>query len=100
MHEQIKDILLKHIGHKNPIKSKEISEKMGFPLEDTQSVSRKAIWETAEKFGLPLVSSSKGYYIAETDEEVEKYRDNIKQRIQGMESTLKMVIKNYKEQKK
>lgn len=62
-------------------------------------MSRKAIWETAEKFGLPLVSSSKGYYIAETDEEVEKYRDNIKQRIQGMESTLKMVIKNYKEQK-
>lgn len=45
------------------------------------------------------MSSSKGYYIAETDEEVEKYRDNIKQRIQGMENTLKMVIKNYKEQK-
>lgn len=43
MSEKIKDILLEHRGKKNAITSKQISKSMGFPMEDTQSVSRKEI---------------------------------------------------------
>ena len=48
--DKLKEILLQHKGKANAITSKEISRKMGFPMEDTQSVSRKAIWKTAKHF--------------------------------------------------
>ena len=71
-----------------------------FPMEDTQSVSRKAIWKTAKHFGLPLISCNKGYFIAETDDEITEYKSSIQNRIDGMEETRKRAIKNYKEWKK
>lgn len=100
MYDQIKDILLQHLGKRNAINSKAISRKMGFPMEDTQSVSRKAIWKTAEIFNLPLVSCSKGFYIAERDEELAEYCENIQKRIDGMQANKDMVVNNYKRWKK
>ena len=93
MSKKIRDILMEHRGKANAIPSKEISREMGFPMEDTQSVSRRAIWETAEEYGLPLVASRKGYFLAQTDEEMEEYNNNIQKRIDGMEKTRKMVNK-------
>lgn len=95
MSEKIKNILMDHKGKGNAITSKQISRIMGFPMEDTQSVSRKAIWNTAEEFGLPLVSCNKGYFIAETDDEIEAYQKNINNRIDGMKKTRDMAINNY-----
>ena len=100
MSEKIKGILLQHKGKANAITSKDVSRKMGFPMEDTQSVSRKAIWETAKEYGLPLVSCNRGYFIAETDIEMAEYNSNIQSRIDGMEETRKMANKNYQEWKK
>ncbi len=99
MNERIRDILLQHKGKSNAIASKEISRVMGFPMEDTQSVSRKAIWETAERYRLPLVSCNKGYFIAENDKEIDDYNANIKSRIEGMKRTRKMVNEFYQERK-
>lgn len=95
--EKIKDILLKHKGKSNAIASKEISKIMGYPLEDTQAVSRNKIWAAAEKFRLPVVSCGKGYFIAETQEELDAYNNNIQDRIDGMEATRKMTNENFKE---
>ena len=100
MSEKIKNILMEHKGRKNAIASKRISEAMGFPMEDTQSVSRQAIWDTAEEYGLPLISCNRGYFIAETDDEIDAYNKNIQKRIKGMEKTRKMANQNYKEWKK
>ena len=100
MSEKIKDILMDHRGKKNAIASKRISEAMGFPMEDTQAVSRQAIWSTAEEYGLPLVSCNRGYFIAETDDEIEEYNKNIQKRIYGMEKTRKKANQYYKEWKK
>ena len=97
MFERIKEILLQHQGKENKVTSKEISLQMGFPMEDTQSVSRKAIWSTAQMFGLPLVSSNQGYYLAKTEDELNSYNENIEKRIQGMRSTQQLANKNYKE---
>lgn len=95
MSEKIKDILMEHRGRKNAIASKRISEAMGFPMEDTQSVSRQAIWDTAEEYGLPLISCNKGYFIAQTDEEMEDFNANYEKRISGMRKTQKMANDNY-----
>ena len=100
MSEKIKNILMDHRGKENAIASKRISEAMGFPMEDTQSVSRQAIWSTAEEYGLPLISCNRGYFIAETDDEIEAYNKNIQKRINGMEKTREMANRNYKEWEK
>lgn len=100
MSEEIKNILLEHRGKENAITSKEISKMMGFPMEDTQSVSRQAIWDTAEEYGLPIISCNKGFYIAETDEEMDDFNSNREKRISGMIKSQEMANKNYEEWKK
>ena len=96
MSERIRDILMEHRGKGNAIASKRISEAMDFPMEDTQAVSRKAIWDTAEEYGLPLISCNKGYFIAETDEELEAFNANYEKRISGMRRTQAMANENYR----
>ena len=101
MSEKIKDILLEHRGKKNAITSKQISRSMGFPMEDTQSVSRKEIWKTAEEYGLPIIScGNKGFCIAETDEEMKEFNANRDKRVAGIRKTQEMANRNYEEWKK
>lgn len=100
MLEKIEEILIQHKGKANAITSKEISKIIGYPMEDTQAKTRKAIWDTAKQFGLPLISSNKGFFIAETDDEIEAYNSNIQSRIDGMNATKEMANKNYQEWKK
>ena len=97
---KIKEILMPHKGKANAITSKEISKKMGFPMEDTQSVSRAAIKKTAELYDLPIVSCSKGYFIAENDEEIAAYNANIQRRIDEMEKRREKANDNYQKRKK
>lgn len=97
MSREIKNILSQHKGKENAIASKEISIAKGFPMEDTQAVSRGAIRKAEEEFGLPLISCNKGYYIAQTDEELEEYNRNIQGRIDKMEQRRKMANDNYQE---
>ena len=101
MSEKIKDILLEHRGKKNAITSKQISKSMGFPMEDTQAVSRKEIWKTAEEYGLPVIScGNKGFCLAETDEEMKEFNDNRDKRVAGIRKTQELANKNYEEWKK
>lgn len=101
MSEKIKKILLEHRGKENAITSKQISKAMGFPMEDTQAVSRKEIWKTAEEFGLPIIScGNKGFCIAETDEEMKEFNDNRNKRVAGIRKTQDLANKNYEEWKK
>ena len=99
MSQIIKNILLSHRGRSNAITSKRISAKMGFPMEDTQSVSRKEIWKTADEYGLPLISCNKGYFIAQTDEEMAEFNENYEKRIRGIRKKQEMANKYYKEWK-
>ena len=78
MSEKIKNILLEHVGRQNAIKAKHISSLLGFPMEDTQSVSRKAIWDTAEEYGLPLETNkslAKKAEEAKAEEKVEEVKE-------------------------
>lgn len=84
-HERIKNILEQHCGKDNAIASHRISEEIGYPMEATQAISRKAIHETAEEYDLPLLSCRKGFYLAETEEELAEYNENIDSRIREMD---------------
>lgn len=99
-YDKIKGILLQHKGRANAITSKQISKAMGFPMEDTQVVSRTAIRKTEELFDLPVISCPNGYFIAENDEEIAAYNANIQRRIDGMEARRERANKNYQKWKK
>lgn len=95
IYDEIKAILIQCKGKSNAMTSKRISVRINFPMEDTQVKTRTAIWETAKIFELPLISCSKGYFIAETDNEMNEYNSNIQSRIDGMEETRRMTNENY-----
>lgn len=97
MYEEVRDILLKHRGSGNPITAKEISSIMGFGMEDTQHECRQIIKRTMEMFSLPVISCARGYYIANSDEEIESYCKNIMGRIKGMRKRLDSAVQFYKE---
>lgn len=99
MYEMVKDILLNHRGAENSITAKEISSIMGFEMEDTQHECRQIIKKTMDMFSLPVISSTKGYYIANTDDEIETYCKNIKSRIIGMRKRMNNAVKFYKKNK-
>lgn len=83
-YEKLKLILELHRGKRNAIPSRKISEMIGYPMEDTQSATRAILHQTVEKYNLPLISCRKGFYIAETEEELAEYNRCIDSRIREM----------------
>lgn len=97
MYEEVRDILMNHRGANNPITAKEISSIMGFGMEDTQHECRQIIRRTMDMFSLPVISCARGYYIANSKEEIESYCKNIMGRIKGMRKRLDSAVKFYNE---
>lgn len=95
MYEEVRDILMNHRGANNPITAKEISSMMGFDMEDTQHMCRQIIKRTMDMFSLPVISCTRGYYIANTDEEIQSYCDNIRGRIKGMRQRMDNAVQFY-----
>lgn len=95
-HERIKDILENHCGKENAIVARFISKEIGYPMEATQAVSRKEIHATAEEYDLPLLSCNKGFYLAETEEELAEYNKNINSRISEMDRKRNLVNDSFR----
>lgn len=95
-HENIKNILEEHCGKANAIASHSISKKIGYPMEATQALSRKAIHDTAEEYDLPLLSCNKGFYLAETEDELAEYNENIDSRIREMDRKRNLVNDSFR----
>ena len=82
--KKLKSILELHRGKRNAIPSRKISEMIDYPTEDTQCATRRILHLTAEKYDLPLVSCCKGFYLAETEEELAEYNRCIDSSIREM----------------
>jgi len=93
--ERIKEILLKHRGKKNAIKYREISAIMGYPMEDTQRVCRAKIKQCEKLFGLPLGSCPDGYYIMQSQEELDEYNADMINRSDEIEKRRKQQNINF-----
>ena len=90
----VKEILLRHRGRNNAIKSKEISALLGLPLEDTQAVTRSLIRRVSEM--LPVVSCYDGYFIPENEIELGMYNKEMQRRIDGIKHRMIKTNENYK----
>jgi hypothetical protein len=95
MLEQIRDMLMPHIGKKNPITSKEISKKIGVIEDDTHTKTRYLILQCAYEYGLPLAANSNGYFLIESAEEYEEYINNLDFRIAGIEERKRIITENF-----
>ena len=82
--DEIKELLLEHKGADNPITSREINEE--FDLDNIGSFpsTRALIRELVLEDGIPIAGSSQGYFVIQTEEELENYKDNLESRILNM----------------
>lgn len=72
--EQIRDILLDHIGIDNAIKSPEIAKSIGIDPGASNRKIRKLITETIRKYKIPVAAHThKGYFFIENREEFKNY---------------------------
>jgi len=90
--EIVKNILKTHKGVGKAICAKEISRIVGFPLEDTQAQCRKAINDVRDKYDMPIVACSNGYYLATCREEIEDYIKSLDDRIAGLQTKKRKIL--------
>ena len=100
MEEQVQKILRMHQGKEHPIKSADIAKRLGIEEDDTHARTRTIIRKCAEKYHLPLLSNNKGYYLAQSEDELNQYRANLDSRIAGIEERKRIIIDNFKRQAK
>jgi hypothetical protein len=81
LREQIKAILLEHTGADDTISSREISNELGIDEVESFPVTRGLIREIVEEDGVPIAGHSNGYFVIETEEELEDYIDTLDSRI-------------------
>ena len=96
--EQIKDILLEHKGKDNPITSNEIAEKINIERGKSSIRIRELITKTMIKYRLPLASVSKGYYVLNDADDLNRYMISLDGRIneiEGRKARVKVYFEDY-----
>jgi len=82
--ELVKDILLEHHGANNPVSAREINERINEDDVGSFPNTRMLIRDIMLEDQIPIASSNKGYYIIETEAELQDYLDQLESRILGM----------------
>lgn len=71
--EDIREVLLDHVGKENAINASEIAELVGIDEGDTYSRTRRYITDVLEE-GVPVASNpGHGYWIIKSQEELDNY---------------------------
>lgn len=96
MLKQIKNILERHIGERNPITSAEIANMLDIVEDDTHATTRDLLLKAAEEYCLPLAANNNGYYLIDNDAEYEKYIASLNRRIDGINKRKEIISNNYK----
>lgn len=98
MTRRVKEIIEKHRGKTNQISAGEIGRMLGLRQEDTHVEARQLIFETIEKYKIPIAAGSKGYYLINNEEELNSYvrtLENRAKKILQRKETIKNFFKEY-----
>jgi putative heme iron utilization protein len=79
--EIIRKIILKHIGKANAIKAKFIATKIGLSGEDDTHIGTRNLITKLVKQGMPIGACDNGYFLLETQDEVDEYGQKLNNRI-------------------
>ena len=95
--EQIKGILLDHVGKVNMIKAEAIAEIIGIPPGPSGIRIRELITETIVSSHLPVASSNRGYYLLENSEDLKRYQRSLDGRANKITSRKILVTQFFSE---
>jgi hypothetical protein len=95
--DQIAELMQKHRGKRNAIKSARIAEMFGIPGDDTTRQTRHLVKEAMKKYDLPIGGLSVGYFIVENEQELAECVLDLNGRIDGAEERLALLKKIYYE---
>lgn len=79
--EEVKDLLLEHRGADDPITSREINAHVNLDSVGSFPSTRAVVREIVMEDEIPIAGSSNGYYVIETEDELEGYLENLENRI-------------------
>lgn len=83
---EIRKILLDHVGKENAIHSGEVADRVGVKDDDTHVRAREYLTELVED-GVPLASSTAhGYWIIENQDELDNYIGSLERRERNIEN--------------
>ena len=95
--EQIKDILLDHVGKENMIKAETIAEMIGIDPGPSGVRIRKLITETIVTKHLPIASSYRGFYLLENSDDLKRYQRSLDGRANKITSRKILVTQYFSE---
>lgn len=79
--EEIKEIILQHKGKANAIKSKTIALRIGNIEEDDTHIGTRSLITKLIRQGMPIGACDNGYFLLETQEEVDEYGQKLNNRM-------------------
>lgn len=90
--EQIRDLIVEHVGKENALNASEIAERVGIDEGDTYSRTRRYLTEILED-GVPLASSPHhGYWVVENQDELDNYVGALGRRARRIDNRIIKVI--------
>lgn len=95
--DRLEAILRDHRGPDNPITSSELADRLSVDDAEGNPVTREAIKELCKERGLPVAAGHAGYYLIETESQLEEYLDGLENRKQGIEARMWLVRKAWRE---
>ena len=98
--EFVKTQLESHVGKGNTISAGEIEKMLGYPVEGSHVKGRDLVKRCAEKYRIPVGGNINGYYIINTESELNEYTTNLKSRAQKTLERGDLMKKFYEERKK
>ncbi|MHA1315788.1 MAG: hypothetical protein ACTSRB_17925 [Candidatus Helarchaeota archaeon] len=94
---KVKEILENHKGKANSIKSNKVAELVGIDPGASNANIRKYITEILKKGDLPIAATpAKGYYLMETESELNSYIASLESRIREITSRIAWAIATFK----
>jgi len=93
--ESIIELLKQHKGQEDAITVSEILAAIGSYEYGSCPVTRQQIKKAIESHCLPIGSCAQGYFIIETQAELNSYMVNLESRIKGITSRMKAVKRSF-----
>ena len=92
-YEQAKELLLQHQGKGNEITSRELNERLELDSVGSFPQTRELVRDIMFQERIPVIGGGNGYYVAETEEEIQNAIQTLTSRITNTAERRMMLIR-------
>lgn len=90
------DILDNHRGRDQAISSAAMASAVGISDGDANPTTRFEIRDLIKRTALPVAGCNEGYFVIETDQELNEYVGRLEQRKRGIDERISLVCRAYR----